>query len=333
MAGAFYLLQGKRSAQTIQDAAFYQALPLFGIFPNMEYSEFEKIAEKLEQTGLIESREKAHSLTEKGKGVLQNWLDKNEYIDQFNGWKYGRIAPVFWERFTLFIQTLSHIEEGKRFVPITDNPAVQRFVKQHLPKTKEARMNVRRDLYSQCVQLISTQSLLQQEVFVWQLSRPGRVGSTKTQLANQLNIPLEEMSIRHASMVHGLIQAIQADSLTYPLLKVFIEMERTIIFGTVSAQKTARLLTQISDVNELAKFRKLKKATIEDHLVELALFNESFQISTYVEPLKQTLIEQVSNNEQTLKLKKIHERLEKQVSYFEIRLVLARKGWNTNVRR
>lgn len=333
MAGAFHLLQGKRSAQTIQDAAFYQALPLFGIYPNMEYSEFEKIAKKLEQTKLIESMENVHSLTEKGKAVLQNWLDKNEYIDQFNGWKYGRIAPVFWERFTLFIQTLSHIEEGKRFVPITDNLAIQRFVKQHLPKTKEARMNVRRDLYSQCVQLISTQSLLQQEVFVWQLSRPGRVGSTKTQLANQLNIPLEEISIRHASMVHGLIHAIQADSFTYPLLKVFTEVERAIVFGTVSAQKTAQLLTQISDVNELAKFRKLKKATIEDHLVELALFNESFQISTYVDPQKQTLIERASNKEQTLKLKKIHERLEKQVSYFEIRLVLARKGWNTNVRR
>ncbi len=333
MAGAFHLLQGKRSAQTIQDAAFYEALSLFGIIPDMEYSELVGLAEKLEQTKLIESKENVHLLTEKGKMVLRNWLNKNDYIEQFNGWKYGRIAPLFWERFTLFIQTLTHIEEGKRFVPVTDNLAVQRFVKQHLPKTKEARVNTCRELYSQCVQLLSNQSSLQQELFVWQLSRPGRVGSTKTQLASELGLPIEEVSIRHSSMVHGLIHMIQADPLNYPLLKLFTEVEHALVYGTVSAQKTARLLGQVSDVNELAKFRKLKKATIEDHLVELALFNESFQISTYVEPLKQALIEQVSNKEQTLKLKKIHERLERQASYFEIRLVLARKGWNTNVRR
>ena len=71
--------------------------------------------------------------------------------------------------------------------------------------------------------------------------------------------------------------------------------------------------------------RRLKKSTIEDHLVELALHNKEFSIDPYISIEKQQQIQKAVKKLNSKQLKHIYHEV-KNADYFEIRLVLAKYG-------
>ena len=60
---------------------------------------------------------------------------------------------------------------------------------------------------------------------------------------------------------------------------------------TFSTEKTYALLKQGYSVTDIMSIRKLKKSTIEDHLVELAIHMKEFSIDPYVSFEKQKQIQ------------------------------------------
>ncbi|MEK1830637.1 helix-turn-helix domain-containing protein [Priestia megaterium] len=77
-------------------------------------------------------------------------------------------------------------------------------------------------------------------------------------------------------------------------------------------------------LEEIAYIRRLKESTIEDHIAELALFVPSFSIDAYVSPKQQEKIISAFEGLRTNKLKVIKEEVKDDVTYFQIRLVLAK---------
>jgi uncharacterized protein YpbB len=94
---------------------------------------------------------------------------------------------------------------------------------------------------------------------------------------------------------------------------------------TKSSNETFSLVKQGFDIKTISKIRGLKINTIEDHIVECALFDKTFDINQYVNESNQKMIKDVIKNTNTFKLKEIKDHLSECISYFQIRLVLARK--------
>ncbi|KPD00884.1 hypothetical protein LR69_00966 [Geobacillus sp. BCO2] len=75
----------------------------------------------------------------------------------------------------------------------------------------------------------------------------------------------------------------------------------------------------------IAEIRRLKRSTIEDHIVEIAANVPGFSIAPFVDDEKAAAIRAAAQALRTRKLKEIREALDGKVSYFEIRLVLAKE--------
>lgn len=323
--GAYHLLKGKRSAQTIQDGALFSALPLFGLLPQLSYNEAEQVVKALLENGKVRETDGAHQLTEKGETQLDAWLHAHSYVQNINNGLFQQADVLFWNRLALLVQSLNALATGTSFIPVVGDLDVQRFVKSTLPKPAE-RNRYRMKLYKECAAFLRKRDRLQAELFVLQLSRQKRIGETRQQLALRYRLSLMEVELRHKSNLHALMTETSENPCNYEVLSHLLPtiQSRT---STASARKTASLLPQVDSVQELAHIRGLKPATIEDHLVEIALFDRSFPIDRYVSEETQKNILRASREHRTLKLKTIRTALNNEVTYFDIRLTLARKGF------
>ena len=98
---------------------------------------------------------------------------------------------------------------------------------------------------------------------------------------------------------------------------------------THSTQLTLQLINEGRSIIEIANTRRLKVNTIEDHLVEIVLSDRQFPIGDYVPNKMENKIWEAVNHLQTKQLKVIKQWLkDDEISFFQIRLVLAKVGDN-----
>src|SRR5690606_37294425 len=121
--------------------------------------------------------------------------------------------------------------------------------------------------------------------------------------------------------LHYMIETIWNEQEKFSLLHTLIENRQMML--TSSSEQTFQLLNQGYSIDEIAKIRRLKRSTVEDHLVEITLKDSSFSIDTYVSTDVQRKILDVTYNNKERKLSVIKQRVP-EAEYFEIRLVLSK---------
>ncbi|MED1601460.1 helix-turn-helix domain-containing protein [Alkalihalophilus marmarensis] len=326
--GAYHLLQGKKSAQTIQDGHYYTLLPYFGLFPKMKREEMDTIAAACMESGYLKPCDKdCYLVTEKGDIAIRDTQAETPIIRRLNGFKYGRTGILFWQRFTLFIQSLTQLlSQSGSFIPIIQDRAIQKWVKARMPNQKNKRMNVLRQLHIELKQLLERFPDRYALFIVLQLTTEKKVGYTSAQAAHTCGFNVEDAWIIHQAMLHEMLEEMEKNEKKFPVLQVFIERDSKSAGWTKSADQTARLIQQGHTLDQIATKRKLKRSTIEDHIIEIALQQPDFSIKPYVtEEIKQKINAFMKEKGSSVKLRDIKEALGDEVSYFMIRLVLARK--------
>ncbi|NEU31095.1 hypothetical protein GN156_09925 [bacterium LRH843] len=325
--GVYHLLKGKKSAQTIQDGTFFSALSYFGIFPFMHRSDIEKaVAALVYQRDAIQKDDDRALLTEQGLGKLKKFHEERPYLDDLQGWQYLAYSDPFWLRLCLFLQALTHLVEGSHaFYPITHQTQIQNWVKQHLPRSKEKRREQLTMIHDELVRFLSTCWNEQAVIFVHQLSGKKVTGYTKQQLADQMNMHVIEIHLIHLATLHKLFNVLENKQHQFPVLSLFIADLKQELPLTESAKQTFSMLNKGASIEEISIERKLKRNTIEDHVVEIALQQPHFQIHSFVSKEVELAILSLAQTVKTTRLRELKEKLPSNVSYFMIRLVLARE--------
>src|SRR5699024_10441567 len=107
---------------------------------------------------------------------------------------------------------------------------------------------------------------------------------------------------------------------------------------TISASKTYELFNQSKNLQEIVQIRDLILNTIYDHVIEIALYDADFDVRRLVSlNISNEYINYVETNK-IFKLKDIKDNINKEISYFQIRLVLStmytkERGVNNQFRR
>ncbi|MFC0559838.1 helix-turn-helix domain-containing protein [Halalkalibacter alkalisediminis] len=326
--GAFHLLKGKKSAQTIQDGALFGLNSYFGLFPELTRAQLEEDVRELIENGQATLLEQDRlRLTEFGKVTLKENVERNRCFSDLRGWHYHPYTEEVWLRLSLFIQTLTNIVSGnRRFYPITHNIRVQAWVKNHIP-IKE-RQQFLQATYDELFDFLSACNEQQALVFVHQLSGINLIGLTRLQLSEKIGVSLDEVNLFHISTIHRLINSIESKESQYSYLSIFIKDLKRDFVLTQSARQTYDLLEQGKTLDSICQIRQLKRSTIEDHIVEIAISNPHFSIRAFVTKELEETILSLSETLQTSRLRELKEKMESKVSYFMIRLVLARKKVN-----
>ncbi|AZV44173.1 hypothetical protein BAOM_3564 [Peribacillus asahii] len=322
----YHMLQGKKSSQTIQDAHLFRLTNVFGTIPHFTRKQLVDTIQNLVEHGWITAKEKSDVfiITQSGEEELAQC---EPIPTRLNGWKYQNVAPVFWGRLNLLIQTLSHIVHNEtKFYPIQRHTKIQQSVKQFLQKNRQNRELMAQHLYEELTDLLERQSDRHQTIFVRKLTGINRVGQTFDQISKTMQ--LDEWYVRYVFLesLHWMFYEIEKTFTQYRLLSSLIgDLQQSRL--TQSTQTTLQFIQAGRTLTEIANIRRLKVNTIEDHLVEIVLVDKQFPIHEYVTSAVEEKILQVMKKLQTKQLKAIRQSLaDEAISFFQIRLVLAKAG-------
>lgn len=312
----FYILKGKKSSQTMQDIHLFKLTSFFYLFPDLQKNNYEWYLQNLYKEGFIQfQHENSVSITEKGIGRLQKIN-----LPYINGYKYGKIAQIFWRRVLLIVQTTSNlIKNNNRFRPIVSEEDIHLFVKDYLLNIPFTREQLSNQLYGECLSFLQSRTRQECEIFVWKLTGSARISLTNKQIANKLGIQEWDVYLIFQSMMHDLVRKIE----DFPLLQTICPRGEMQQLGD-STRKTYSFLQKNKTIDDIVTLRNLKRSTVEDHIIEIARSNPNFSIDTFITVDKRKRIEEIYTQKSTKKLKELKQYLDESISYFEIRLVLAR---------
>jgi uncharacterized protein YpbB len=327
----YHLFQGKRSSQTIQDAHLYQLTSFFHTIPSFTRIQLEKTVQGLLTNGMAEEiAETKVILTDKGNRELEFQLAKVPLPQYLNGWKYHQVTDVFWERLTLLIQVCSNlINRERNFIPIRNKKEVLTWVKQYISQQEEDRYKLAEKLFFELTDALDNPHT-RPDFIVIRLTGFKKIGLTSVQAAEMASVEHANYHFEFLNGLHALFDKVLRNPSSYPLLKGLIKEPDQKVPLTLSTKKTFGLLHKGYSLEEIAASRNLKLSTIEDHVVEIALSVDEFDIDFYVNPEEQQKIIRAAKVVSAKKLKLIKEQVS-DVTYFKIRLVMARYGdveWN-----
>ncbi|MBA2173837.1 helix-turn-helix domain-containing protein [Halobacillus locisalis] len=323
ISGIYHLLTGKRSSQTMQDAKGYALEGFFGIYKSLERHQLDHYFNQLEQKGMIETNDQQFvHLTEVGEKGYQE-IDASA-IAYFQGLTYHQMTPVFEKRLLLLVQTMTNITNNRRsFIPIIDDAPTQSWVRGIYASYQGQTDSFVDSLHEELHTLLSGRTTREAYVFSSRLTGNGVIGLTYEQLSTESGLSKEDVHLYLQHVYHYLLQKVRQYPSSFPILSQCIEGLGDSTLITQSANRTYYYIKLGWTIDEIMKKRRLKKSTIQDHLVEAALVIPDFSIDSFISIEGQSLILSMTESLETKRLKQIHQGLNGEFSYFQIRLTLA----------
>ncbi|RPF55743.1 helix-turn-helix domain-containing protein [Aquisalibacillus elongatus] len=323
ISSAFHILRGKKSAQTIQDIHLFQMQHVFGVYQNLDPNIYHKWIQYFKDSSWLTIDEDTYTLTDQGYDVLNDWHDFT--ISGLNGFKYHRIDRKWDESVKLLVQTLSNLSYGdKYFIPVTDDLHIQFRVKQLIKKYQQDKKLLTQKFTSELYQVLHALSDEQAAFISKQLTGYNRIGLSKVQLAEEYDLLVDDIHITHIQIIHQMLKIIESDQQRFPILNSIIPVQNQQYGMTESAFRTFQLIEKGYTLPEIESLRQLKTSTIHDHVVEIATRVDHFDIGAYVDQKTIDQVGQVINKSESRRLKDIKLQLDEAVTYFQIRLVLAK---------
>lgn len=319
----YHLIRGKKSGQTIQDVKSYGLTETFSLFPKLHKTTYDEVVKSMvDHKWITLDHQFIPTLTEAGKAI------KNKQPDlALNGWLYRGNEMVFFNRLALLTQTLSHVAaENLSFVPVQKDEKIQRWVRTFLKDRPYTSSEFRHAIREELEVALDKARMrdLHRELIIYRLSGFQIPGYTWKQISSDRNEDPLDNQIRFIEGLHLLLKEIYSQT-SYPLLRELSKDVRVLNPLTDSAYKTAELYRKGYSFEQIAKIRKLKTSTIEDHFVEMAMNDSAFDITPFIgNPDKENVIQaltRISSN----KLRTLKEHFPN-YTYFQLRLLLAVRG-------
>lgn len=326
--GIMYLLKGKQSAQIIQDSHFYHVTSFFGLFHFLTHQNMQEIINGLVFKGYITQSEtkNIYLVNKNGQSYLENQKLQFKEFKYLNGLRFSSIQKIFWKRFSLFFQTVSNLNMNlKYFRAVIQEHDIQEWVKKEILNFRGNKNEIIKHFYEELHGILKNLSDEDALLFVNRLSGANSYGMTLEQIATENKESVEKIYLKSIDILHHIITILNEHKNDYPFLSKFIKGENSTNITTTSVE-TKRLFNDGKTIQEIAAIRHLKVSTIEDHIVENVLSNHHFPIEQFITTQQFTLIKNKINELNTRKLKIIKEALLREVTYFQIRITLARMG-------
>jgi uncharacterized protein YpbB len=325
----YHLLKGKKSAQTIQDAHLFSLTKFFGVFMTLTRSSLEEAVHSMFQQGYIlqsELEPQHYTLTEKGNAFLELLLKERSLPLYLEGLKYQPLTQLVWERISLLVQVVSNlVYQENKYIPIQKGKETHQWLKHVLRKHSMDRAEIGKKLFIELTSCLEKGEGLNPLVLSLRLTGHQIIGLTSMQAADELKMERTDYHIEFLNLLHFLIQDLEKNPEGYSILTDLLMETDPSLALTLSSRKTFELLQRGIPLEKLPSIRRLKKSTIEDHIVEIALNVKDFPIHSFVKKEVQGEIMDAAKSSPTRQLKTIRESVP-QANYFEIRLVLAKLG-------
>ncbi|KAB7672903.1 helix-turn-helix domain-containing protein [Bacillus sp. B1-b2] len=321
-----HLLNGKKSSQTIQDIHIFQLTPLFQLYPTLTRERLNGLVFELNQENWLTELNKDHyKVRENRMTELQElWIEK-PFPRELQGWKFHQDTNLFWAKLTLMVQVCAHLAESKtQYIPVQRNPYVQQWVKKAIVSLPIEKSEINSYLYKELVSIF-IDSPIDPLLIISRFTGINKIGLTANQLVEELKLDPFYYQVQFVALLHYMMDKMKANQEAYPIVSCMLESNQNGYTLTASTNKTLDYVKKGFSIEQIVERRSLKRSTIEDHFIEILLNIPEFTPEHFVSSEKIKKIKACIESSSSKSLKIIKEQLE-EVSYFEIRVVLARYG-------
>ncbi|MBP2099671.1 helix-turn-helix domain-containing protein [Enterococcus rivorum] len=285
----YHLLRGKRSSSVLLYGFLYNNLRFIEFFPDLnekEYSEMIQALSHQELLKIIHANEA--QITEKGMSKLREKgipLERYPWIDNYH---FGKKDFEMFRVLQFSVQVVSNLSyENKQYVPIESSPIYQWALKKWL--TTLPKKELIHQLKEEWMMVLESLPDEEAVYFVQQFSGYQQVGKTVHQLLKTSDSCLEKQLLNKNYLHHLLVTIKQNHRL--PLLQSMMNWS---FFqnDNQSVQETKRYLDMTTNLELIAKKRKLKVSTIKDHLIELSLVDD-FPFDLFIDEKIKKLLNEI----------------------------------------
>ncbi|MDF2606338.1 MAG: hypothetical protein K0S34_528 [Bacillales bacterium] len=331
ISGLIHILKGKKSAQSVQDANVFGIEQFYSLFPSDYIDLIKKTYKILEINNVLLINDNYINL---------NNLNFNDKIIEDELWykllstKFSNEnAKVFWRRLNLLVQVSSNFfNKVNEYYPVTNDKATQKYIKYVLTFLNDIKKeNISTHIHNELITALKDLPDNYNMIFVKKLTGSKIYGESLYQIASETNKDEIEVHLVFMSVIHHLMIKCSTSKDSFPVLNFLLKDLGSQNKLTKSSYETKNLLSQGFEIDLISKIRKLKINTIEDHIIEIAHQDKDFNISKFIDTSTTQKIFVAIKSANSLKLKEIKKYLPNEITYFQIRLVLARKEdstWN-----
>lgn len=325
------VLAGHRGIQTVQDVCWYGLRRYYAVVDGTEGEAVRRRLRELVAWGYLDEGGRADggrrsiTVTDAGARALREapaGAAVDAVLVTWDGLRDERAWRVLYPRLLLAVQTLSHLVRGQTaFVPVVRAIDAQAWVRALLAGCSVA--SCAAQLRAELEQVLDGLPPRLADMLVASFSGCGLSGATAQQLAAHAGASpvLVRAALRVA--VARVQEAARREPRRFPLLHNMAE-PRPCEGLSASAEATRALLLRGLDPEEVARRRGLRLATVEDHVVEIALRDPTFDIFRFLDRATHEAVWAARCRLGTVRLRAIRDALGGTVSYFAIRLALTR---------
>ena len=312
----YHLLKGKRTISVLMSAFLHGNLPVFQLFPGVTEKEYQECLDALIFAGFLVLDEEGEwgQITRKGQEYLtaqrapddpsSRWLDN---------YRYGKTDKEMWRQIQFLVQVVSQLSyRNASYVPLESSPLYQWRIKQLLKQVGKEGLGQRlRDELQSVLGHLSDQ---ESQFLGQQLSGYQWNGKTEQQLIQQL--PQFSSVLVLKSCYHHFFKVIE-DSAA-PLLSTIVsqELHRS---NNRSMLQTKKLWLSGMPPERIAEVRKMRRNTVNDHLLELAIQEKEHPCDGLLAQEQLDYLKQLRTPPQEWQYRQLKERLPT-LDYFNFRL-------------
>jgi uncharacterized protein YpbB len=326
ISGLIHILKGKKSAQSIQDSNVYGIQQFYSLFPSNYIELIEETYKTLEKNNIIRIDDNFI--------ILNNCNFNNNLIEDELWYKLltnklsNENAIIFWRRLNLLIQVSSNYFNGvNQYYPVCNDRPTQKFIKNFLTYFNN-KSDISNFLYNEIRTSLKDLPDIYNIIFVKKLTGSKVYGESLYQIASDFKKEEIEVYLIFMSVLHHIMDSCITHKDSFPVLNLLLK-DLSIQKLSKSSCETKEMLCKGFGIDLISKVRKLKTNTIEDHIVEIVHQDKDFDIDKFIDRNTYHKISVAIKNANSLKLREIKKNLPDEITYFQIRLVLARKEEST----
>lgn len=269
----YQILIGKHTSSVLCYAYFHDLLPLFSAMPNLKEKEFyQKLAELTNKGWLKEDQQQIILIK---KTTSPNLL-QTPIFQSLDFFKFGRKEETCWRSVRFLLQAASFLKKGSKYIPLENAPVYTQRVRMFVHHYQDDLVS---KVYQETTELFQALSQEHANLLAQTLSGYQQEGAAFFQLIpdNYGQQPWD--SLYKSAAVHQFL----AQVTNHPEY-ILHEFLRPLLLQNYnqSMLQTRKLVQQENNIDIVMQKRKLKKGTIQDHLIEWALIDSAFPFNSFL---------------------------------------------------
>ncbi|MCZ2492558.1 helix-turn-helix domain-containing protein [Dellaglioa carnosa] len=312
----YSIIIGRNTVSNIYWGMRYNLLDYFGMDPQFSNTLFRENIAKLQKNKLLEENDIGIKLTSLGleqKKKLKKSLYQVKHPKLMNRYRFNEWS----ETLILAIQVISELSfTNRHYYPIVTSELTKFNIKRWLSNNgKEKLVN---HVHSELELFIKELDTNAELIFMNKLIGHQLNGLTNKQLAIELTLSEIETDLMYRDTMNYFASWIEKQEQS--VFKELVQLIQTKGIISESAQDTMKYINSGLSVNDIAKKRQLKKSTINEHLLELAMFDDKFPYQLFLtSELVGILTKIIGGNIDQYSFQEIQEKIP-EINFFDYRL-------------